>query len=129
MSGGGFVSRGPAPGASYASSYGGGQSRLDEPEVATPEQRDADEAQKESIQAVQLLTEVKRLADVAPQEWAKHRDDLARRIEAFASTRSTPALASAAGDRARGRSAETIRRSAAAARGSQGTAGGPDGHR
>ena len=108
MSGGGFVSRGPAPGLSYTSSYGGGQSRLDEPEVATPEQRDADAGQKESMQAAQLLAEVKRLAEVDPKEWAKQRDDLARRIETFASTRSTPALASAAGDRARGRAAESI---------------------
>ncbi len=60
------------------------------------------------MQAAQLLAEVKRLAEVDPKEWAKQRDDLARRIETFASTRSTPALASAAGDRARGRAAESI---------------------
>lgn len=108
MSGGGFVSRGPAPSSSYASGYSGGQSRLDEPEVATPEQRDADAGQKESIQAAQLLAEVKRLSEVDPQEWTKRRDDLARRVEAFASTRTTPALASAAGDRARAQAAEAI---------------------
>ncbi|MBL8627492.1 MAG: hypothetical protein JNK64_39780 [Myxococcales bacterium] len=108
MSGGGFVSRGPAPSSSYASGYSGGQSRLDEPEVATPEQRDADAGQKESIQAAQLLAEVKRLAEVDPQEWTKRRDDLARRVEAFASTRTTPTLASAAGDRARAQAAEAI---------------------
>lgn len=108
MSGGGFVSRGPAPSSSYASGYSGGQSRLDEPEVATPEQRDADAGQKESIQAAQLLAEVKRLAEVDPQEWTKRRDDLSRRVEAFASTRTTPALASAAGDRARALAAEAI---------------------
>lgn len=103
---GGFATRGPGP--SYAPGYGGAQSRLDDPEPATPAQRDADQAYAEEVRAAQLLQDARDLAGASPHEWATRRDELARRVEALASTRTSPAFASPEGDASRQRTAAAL---------------------